>query len=219
MPVSVPRIFEVSVDFDHGHATLDATPFLYQLKTVVARNNTALWRSPDYVFSRLFVHAIVSLCISLSFLQLGNSVRDLQYRVFGMSVIYISIFLSISLTGYNSVRQFLDCRFTRYSDGTDRANVHTQQKSVCISLLFLLTSYLLSAFITRGIHSRFVPCVEADISLVLITPTESSSRIYSPYVFAIGQLIGEIPYSLLCAILYWVFMVCKLEFSHTVCLF
>ena len=37
---------------------------------------------------------------------------------------------------------------------------------------------------------------------------ESSSRIYSPYVFAIGQLIGEIPYSILCAVLYWVLMVC-----------
>ena len=36
---------------------------------------------------------------------------------------------------------------------------------------------------------------------------ESSSRIYSPYVFAIGQLIGEIPYSIVCGILYWVLMV------------
>lgn len=74
-------------------ATLDATPFLYQLKNVVARNNTALWRSPDYVFSRLFVHAITSLSISLSFLNLGDSVRDLQYRVFGMSVVYIFVSL------------------------------------------------------------------------------------------------------------------------------
>lgn len=39
---------------------------------------------------------------------------------------------------------------------------------------------------------------------------EASSRIYSPYVFAIGQLLGEIPYSTLCAILYWVLMVCPL---------
>jgi ATP-binding cassette subfamily G (WHITE) protein 2 (SNQ2) len=36
---------------------------------------------------------------------------------------------------------------------------------------------------------------------------EASSRIYSPYVFAIGQLLGEIPYSLVCAIIYWVLMV------------
>lgn len=36
---------------------------------------------------------------------------------------------------------------------------------------------------------------------------ESSSRIYSPYVFAIGQLIGELPYSLIAGVLYWVLMV------------
>ena len=62
----------------------DATSFLYQMRKVVGRNNLALWRSPDYVFTRLFVHAFISLIVSLSFLRLGNSVRDLQYRVFGM---------------------------------------------------------------------------------------------------------------------------------------
>jgi len=36
---------------------------------------------------------------------------------------------------------------------------------------------------------------------------ESSSRIYSPYVFAVGQLIGEMPYSIVCGLLYWVLMV------------
>lgn len=56
------------------------------MKEVVKRNNWALWRSPDYVFSRLFVHVFISLFISLSFLQLGHSQRDLQYRVFGMFV-------------------------------------------------------------------------------------------------------------------------------------
>lgn len=65
-------------------AALDATSFWVQLKEVVKRNNWALWRSPDYVFSRLFVHVFFSLQISLSFLRLGHSSRDLQYRVFGL---------------------------------------------------------------------------------------------------------------------------------------
>ena len=65
---------------------VDATSFLYQLRTVIKRNNIALWRSPNYVFSRLFVHAFISLIISLSFLNLGHSLRDLQYRVFAMWV-------------------------------------------------------------------------------------------------------------------------------------
>lgn len=36
---------------------------------------------------------------------------------------------------------------------------------------------------------------------------EASSRIYSPQVFAIGQLIGELPYNILVGIVYWVLMV------------
>ena len=43
---------------------------------------------------------------------------------------------------------------------------------------------------------------------------EASSRIYSPYVFAIGQLIGEMPYSLLCAIVYWVLMVWPMGYGQ-----
>ena len=62
----------------------DATSFFYQLRTVVQRNNLALWRSPDYIFTRIFICGFISLFISLSFLQLGTSVRDLQFRVFGM---------------------------------------------------------------------------------------------------------------------------------------
>jgi len=62
----------------------DATPLLYQLKIVAQRNALSLWRSPAYVFTRLFSHILVSLSASLPFLRLGRSVRDLQYRVFGM---------------------------------------------------------------------------------------------------------------------------------------
>lgn len=43
---------------------------------------------------------------------------------------------------------------------------------------------------------------------------ESSSRIYSPYVFAVGQLIGELPYNVLCAFVYWVLMVWPQHFGQ-----
>ncbi|KAI0945373.1 hypothetical protein AcW1_001611 [Taiwanofungus camphoratus] len=131
-----------------------ATPFFYQLQEVVKRNNHMLWRSPDYVFSRLFVHGFFSLFISLPFLRLGNSARDLQYRVFG--IYWVSILPAI---------------------------VMGQLEPLWI--------------VNRRIFIR-----------------ESSSRIYSPYVFAIGQLLGEIPYSTLCAILYWVLMVYPMGFGQ-----
>ncbi|TFY58327.1 hypothetical protein EVG20_g8195 [Dentipellis fragilis] len=130
-----------------------ATPFIYQLQIVVARNFRALWRSPEYVFTRLFSHLIVSLLVSLPFLQLGNSAQDLQYRVFG-------IFFASILPG-------------------------------------LVIPQLMPIFIYN--RRTFI--------------REASSRIYSPYVFAIGQLLGEIPYSVLCAILYWVLMVYPMGFG------
>ena len=61
-------------------ALADAAPFWFQLVTVTKRSLLALWRSPDYIFTRLFVHVFIALFTSLTLLQLGNSVRDLQYR-------------------------------------------------------------------------------------------------------------------------------------------
>lgn len=132
---------------------VDATPFWHQLKIVVTRNNKMLWRSPDYVWSRLFVHAFISLFVSLPFLQLGHDSRDLQYRVFG--IFWVTILPAI---------------------------VMGQLEPMWI--------------INRRIFVR-----------------EASSRIYSPYVFAIGQLVGEMPYSLLCGVVYWVLMVYPMGFG------
>ena len=61
-----------------------ATPSSYQLRVVTKRSFVGLWRSPNYVYTRVFIHAVISLILSLSWLQLGHSVRDLQYRLFAM---------------------------------------------------------------------------------------------------------------------------------------
>ena len=61
-----------------------ATPFWYQLRVVTKRSFVGLWRSPNYVYTRVFIHAVISLILSLSYLQLGHSMRDLQYRLFAM---------------------------------------------------------------------------------------------------------------------------------------
>jgi ATP-binding cassette subfamily G (WHITE) protein 2 (SNQ2) len=124
-----------------------ATPFFYQLKIVVQRNALSLWRSPPYVFTRLISHIVVSLSVSLPFLRLGHSTRDLQYRVFG--IFWVTVFPG------------------------------------------LIMPQLEPVFITNR----------------LVFIREASSRIYSPYVFAIGQLLGEMPYSIICAIIYWALMV------------
>ncbi|KAH9031530.1 ABC-2 type transporter-domain-containing protein [Lactarius pseudohatsudake] len=135
------------------HSTY-AAPLWYQLRIVVQRNALALWRSPAYVFTRLFCHLIVSLMVSLPFLQLGHSDRDLQYRVF--AIFWVVVLPSLIIPQLEPV--------------------------------FLMN------------RRTFI--------------REASSRIYSPYIFAIGQLLGEIPYSVLCAVIYWVMMVYPIHFGQ-----
>ncbi|KAI0800819.1 ABC-2 type transporter-domain-containing protein [Fomes fomentarius] len=134
--------------------TTYATSFFHQLKVVIGRNNLTLWRCPDLVFSRLFVHGFISLFISLSFLQLGHSVRDLQYRVFG------------------------------------------------IFWATILPSLVMGQIEPGWIMNR------------RIFIREASSRMYSPYVFAIAQIISDIPYGIIGAILYWVLMVYPMGFGQ-----
>lgn len=144
----------MSILFPYDRANcVDATPFWYQLKTVVQRNNVALWRSPDYVFSRLFVHAFISLFVSLPLLNLGHTSRELQYRAFG--IFWVGVLPAIIMAQLQPMFIFNRRTFIR----------------------------------------------------------EASSRIYSPFVFAIAQLLGEFPYSILCAIIYWLLMVFPMGFG------
>ncbi|KAG6874373.1 hypothetical protein C0995_015109 [Termitomyces sp. Mi166 len=139
---------------DNKTTSTYATSIMYQLRIVSQRNMLALWRSPDYIFTRIFVSGFISLFISLCFLQVGNSLRDLQFRVF--AIFWVVVLPAIVMSQ--------------------------------IEPLFIFN---------RRVFIR-----------------ESSSRIYSPYVFATSQLIGEIPYSIVCAIVYWVLMVYPIGFGQ-----
>jgi len=67
-----------------------ATSFGFQVKTVLHRTFLASWRQPDYQFTRLFQQASIALITSLTFLQLGNSVDTLQFRIFGIFILTIA---------------------------------------------------------------------------------------------------------------------------------
>ncbi|KAL7416336.1 putative ATP-binding cassette transporter [Mrakia frigida] len=121
-----------------------STPFLFQLKTIVARTLKGFWRMPDYGYTRLFSHLSISLITSLTFLNLGSSVQDLQYRVF-------AIFIATVLPA--------------------------------IIISQVEPTYIMS----RQTFNR-----------------EASSRMYSSIVFSTSQLIAEMPYSILCAVGFFV---------------
>lgn len=60
----------------------DSTPFWTQFQVVISRTFLSFWRSPDYVFTRLFNHISIALVVGLTFLNLSASSASMQYRVF-----------------------------------------------------------------------------------------------------------------------------------------
>ena len=59
-----------------------ASPLWHQIRVVVHRANLAHWRTPNYLFTRLFNHFVIALLNGLTFLNLNDSRQSLQYRVF-----------------------------------------------------------------------------------------------------------------------------------------
>lgn len=55
-----------------------ATPLLYQVYLVTARQATALWRNPDYVWNKLLLHVCNGLFGGFTFWKLGNGTFDMQ---------------------------------------------------------------------------------------------------------------------------------------------
>ncbi|KAJ5533875.1 hypothetical protein N7527_000129 [Penicillium freii] len=65
---------------DDGHEF--ATPIWTQLKLVTNRNNASLWRNTNYINNKFMLHIISGLLNGFSFWRIGNSVADLQMRLF-----------------------------------------------------------------------------------------------------------------------------------------
>jgi ABC-type multidrug transport system permease subunit/energy-coupling factor transporter ATP-binding protein EcfA2 len=128
---------------ENEHDTEYATPFYHQFKVVLKRTTVALWRNADYQYTRLFAHLAIGLVVTLTFLQLNNSLKSLQYRVF---VVFF---------------------------GT------------------ILPALILAQIEPQYIMSR------------MVFNREASSKMYSSTIFALTQLIAEMPYSILCAVCFF----------------
>ncbi|AEO64368.1 uncharacterized protein THITE_2110465 [Thermothielavioides terrestris NRRL 8126] len=117
-----------------------ASPFWHQVKVVVHRANLAHWRTPNYLFTRLFNHFVIALLTGLTYLNLDNSRQSLQYKVFVMFQVTVLPALIISQ----------------------------------IEVMY---------HVKRALFFR-----------------EQSSKMYSSFVFATSLLVAEMPYSVLCAV-------------------
>ncbi|KFY41728.1 hypothetical protein V494_02834 [Pseudogymnoascus sp. VKM F-4513 (FW-928)] len=80
----VEHIAEIKADALSKPSTLKtddrdfATPLWTQLKLVTARQKTALWRNPTYVWNKIFLHVSSSIFAAFTFWKLGHSASDMQ---------------------------------------------------------------------------------------------------------------------------------------------
>ncbi|TQS35553.1 hypothetical protein Golomagni_04026 [Golovinomyces magnicellulatus] len=120
-----------------------ATPFFHQLKIVQHRANLSFWRSPNYGFTRLFNHFVIAFITGIAYLNLDNSQRSLQLRVF---IIF----------------------------------------QVCVLPHIILDQVELKYSTSRLIYYR-----------------EASAKMYSHLVFSLSLIFAEIPYSILCSVVFF----------------
>lgn len=59
-----------------------ASPIWLQIKELTKRTFTNYWRDPSYLYGKLFVSVIIGIFNGFTFWQLGNSIVDLQNRMF-----------------------------------------------------------------------------------------------------------------------------------------
>ncbi|KAK7911559.1 bmr1-like protein [Apiospora marii] len=120
-----------------------ASPLSHQLKVVIRRTNLSYWRSPNYLFTRLFNHVAIAVLTGLVFLNLDDSRSSLQYKVF---VIF----------------------------------------QVTVLPALVMSQVEVMYHIKRAIFFR-----------------EQSSKLYSAFTFTVGMILAEVPYSILCAVCFF----------------
>ncbi|KAK9441048.1 BMR1-like protein [Metarhizium brunneum] len=121
-----------------------ASPVHHQIRIVVRRMFRAFWRTPNYLFTRLFSHFAVAFVSGLTYLNLDTSRSSLQYTVFVIFQVTVLPALIISQ----------------------------------VEVMF---------HIKRALFFR-----------------EASSKMYSPMTFATAIVAAEMPYSILCAVVFFV---------------
>ncbi|KAL5392982.1 hypothetical protein PMIN06_006396 [Paraphaeosphaeria minitans] len=67
---------------EHGDATEFAAPVWLQTTMVTKRVFTQYWRDPSYLYGKLFVAVIIGIFNGFTFWKLGNSIGDMQNRMF-----------------------------------------------------------------------------------------------------------------------------------------
>ncbi|KAI9047875.1 hypothetical protein LZ554_007677 [Drepanopeziza brunnea f. sp. 'monogermtubi'] len=122
-----------------------AMPLWEQTKIVTARMNLSIWRNTDYINNKMALHIGSALFNGFSFWKVGNSVSDLQLRLF---------------TVFNFI------------------------------------------FVAPGVMAQLQPLFIERRDLY--ETREKKSKMYSWIAFTTGNIVSEVPYLFVCAVLYFV---------------
>ncbi|KAH9884061.1 ABC-2 type transporter-domain-containing protein [Xylariomycetidae sp. FL2044] len=120
-----------------------ASPLMHQISIVVKRANISMWRSPNYLFTRIFNHVAIAILTGLTYLQLDDSRSSLQNKVFVMF-------------------------------------------QITVLPALLMPQVEVMYVIKRSIFFR-----------------EQLSKMYSNFTFTLAMVVAELPYSILCSVLFF----------------
>lgn len=128
--------------------------------------------------TRLFNHTTVGLAIGLTFLNLDDSLSSMRNRTF-------TIFQGIIIPMLVCQRSSSICATVLY-----RKYIFA---CFCISLTLVFSCVqILSHIQPVFLHSR------------AIYNREASSKMYAPVIFAFSQFAAELPYCVICAVMYFI---------------
>lgn len=68
-----------------------ASSTMQQIIRLTERTMIQYWRTPDYIYSRLYCSFFHSLLTGLAFLQLGATLADMQYRIFAYFMVLMIV--------------------------------------------------------------------------------------------------------------------------------
>ncbi|KAB5566368.1 ABC-2 type transporter-domain-containing protein [Coniochaeta sp. 2T2.1] len=174
-----------------------ATPLSYQLKLVINRTNLAYWRSPNYLFTRLFSHVVIGLVTGLTYLNLDDSRSSLQYRVFVMFQVTVlpAILLSQVEVLFHIKRaiSFREQSSKMYSAFTFAASMAIAEVpySILSAVVFFLPLYFmpgLSAEPSRAGYQFLIVLITEVFSVTMgqalaaLTPSTFISSQFDPFI-------------------------------------
>lgn len=174
-----------------------ASPLWHQVKTVVKRTNISFWRSPNYLFTRVFNHVVIALLTGLTYLQLDDSLSSLQYKVFVM--FQITVLPGLLLPQVEAMYIFKRSIFFReqlskmYSSFTFTLSMVLAELpySIFCSVLFFVLLYYIPGFQvepSRAGYQYFMILITELFAVSLgqllaaISPSSFVSSQYDPFI-------------------------------------